>query len=102
MHASDRRTHRRTHFSSLVSAGIPCSAKKIAEKYCPAAQQLVDFFKANAAAVRRTSDGGDTATELPPASETFDHFQPCTASGIKSVIRRLPSKSCMLVPYLMT
>jgi len=61
-------------------------------KNCPSAQQFADFFQAKVAAVREATAGGEVTTELPPATEVFDHFQLCTASDIRSAIMSSPSK----------
>ena len=46
----------------------------------------------------KTTGQGDVRTELPLATETLDHFQPCTADEVKSVNTAAPSKSCTLDP----
>ena len=67
-------------------------------KNCPSAQQFADFFDAKVTGVRKTTGQGDVRTELPLATETLDHFQPCTADEVKSVNTAAPSKSCTLDP----
>jgi len=69
------------------------SDKTSLPKDCPSAQQFADFFQAKVAAVREATAGGEVTTELPPATEVFDHFQLCTASDIRSAIMSSPSKS---------
>jgi len=64
-------------------------------KNCPTAQQFADFFESRVA-VRKATAGGSVTTELPPATEMFDHFQLCTASDVRSAIMRSSSKSCSL------
>ena len=63
-------------------------------KNCPTAQQFGDFFEAKIAAVRKATGGGD----LPPATETFDRFQPCSVTDVKTAIMGASSKSCELDP----
>ena len=48
--------------------------------------------------MREATAGGNETTELPPATEIFDHFQLCTASDVRSVIMGSSSKSCSLDP----
>jgi len=74
------------------------SEKSQLPKNCPSAQQFADFFEAKVAAVRSATGGGDTSTELPPATEIFDQFQPCSVNDVRSAIMGAPSKSCNLDP----
>jgi len=53
-------------------------------KNCPTAQQFADFFAAKIAAVRKATGGGDVKTELPPATEIFYQFQPCSVTDVKT------------------
>jgi len=46
------------------------------------------------AAVRTASGGGDMSTELPPARDTFDHFQPCITGDIRLAIVEWQPTSC--------
>ena len=67
-------------------------------KNSPSAQQFADFFEAKVAAVRRLTGGGEVLSELPPASEFLDRFQPCTIEEVRSIIMASPSKTCHLDP----
>jgi len=48
--------------------------------------------------VQKATAGGRVTTELPTATEIFDHFQLCPASDVQSVITRSSTKSCSLDP----
>ena len=48
--------------------------------------------------MRRATSRSDMSTEFLPATEAFDHFQPCNVSDVQSAIMRAPSKSCTLDP----
>jgi len=74
------------------------SEKNSLPKNCPTAQQFADFFEAKIAAVRKATGGGDVTTELPPATEIFDQFQPCSVTDVKATIMGASSKSCELHP----
>ena len=74
------------------------SEKNALPKNCPSAQQFADFFDAKVAAVRRATSGRNMSTELPLATDAFDHFQPCNVSDVQSAIMSAPSKSCTLDP----
>ena len=74
------------------------SEKNSLPKNCPTAQQFGDFFEAKIAAVRKATGGGDVTTELPPATENFDQFQPCSVTDVKAAIMGASSKSCELDP----
>ena len=65
-------------------------------KNCPSAQQCPNFFQSKVAAVREATASCNATTELPPATEIFDHFQLCTASDVRSVIMGSSSKLCSL------
>jgi exonuclease III len=67
-------------------------------KSCPSAQQFLDFFNEKVAAVRRSTTGGAAQSSLPPAVETFDIFEPCSADEVRRTIMSAPSKSCPLDP----
>ena len=77
------------------------SEKKTLPKNCPTAQQFTDFFEANTAAVQKATGGGDVTTELSPATETFDRFQPRSVTNVKIAIMGASSKSCELDPIRM-
>ena len=62
-------------------------------KNFPIAQQFADFFEAKIADVRKATGGGDFTTELPPATENFDQFQPCSITDVKAAIMGASSKS---------
>ena len=72
--------------------------KNSLSKNHPSAQQFADFFESKVAAVRKATAGGSGTTELPPATETFDHFQLYTADEVRSVIMGSSSKLCSLDP----
>ena len=75
------------------------SEKNSLPKNCPTAQQFADFFEAKiAAAAQKATGGGDVTTELLPATETFDRFQPCSVTDVKTAIMGASSKSCELDP----
>jgi len=62
------------------------SEKNRLSKNCPTAQQFADVFESKVTAVRKAAAGGSVTTELPPATEMFDHFQPCMANDVRAVI----------------
>ena len=75
------------------------SEKKTLPKNCPTAQQFTDFFEANTAAVQKATGGGDVTTELSPATETFDRFQPCSVTDVKIAIMGLLPSHVSSTPF---